>query len=211
MTGSGGRDPHPAAPRRRAPAGPGGLTLTLAVALLAALAAACGTSTSPTPTATRQPSPATSAGTSPDGSGGSGPRATPWVGNAVLGIEALGVADGEIRKGINEFNAGVQGSDPELMLNAATQLSGIDVLLANVERIEIFPPMRPFADAYRAAITAMDAAATELKAALEAGDADATTSASRDLVAAFTAYADLQAQLAGYVYQIPEQKRLLTQ
>jgi hypothetical protein len=192
---------HPGRPRpaRRRP-----VRLALAAIVVAVLgvAAACGTTG---PTATPRPSP-TPAGS---GTGGGGPLATPWLGNAVIGIEAMGVADGEIRKGINDFNAGIQNNDPELMHRAATGLAGVDVLLENVDRIEPYAPMAPFAAAYREAITDMSAAAKALAAALEAGDGAATTAASRDLVASFTAYAEVQADLAGWVVQVPEQKRIL--
>jgi hypothetical protein len=127
----------------------------------------------------------------------------------VLGIEAMGLADAEIRKGINDFNAGVQAGDPALMLEAAKGLSGVDVLLANADRIEPFEPMRPFAAAYREAITLMSSAAKELRAALEAGDGPATTAASRKLVESFMMYAEIQGQLANWVVQVPEQKRML--
>jgi hypothetical protein len=127
----------------------------------------------------------------------------------VLGIEAMGLADAEIRKGINDFNAGVQAGDPALMLEAAKGLSGVDVLLANADRIEPFEPMRQFAAAYREAITLMSSAAKELRAALEAGDGPATTAASRKLVESFTMYAEIQGQLANWVVQVPEQKRML--
>lgn len=127
----------------------------------------------------------------------------------MLGIEAMGLADAEIRKGINDFNAGVQGGDPGLMLEAAKGLSGVDVLLENVDRIESFEPMGAFAASYREAITLMASAAKELQAALEAGDGPGTTAASRKLVESFTKYAEIQGQLADFVVQVPEQKRLL--
>jgi hypothetical protein len=204
MTGVLGRPGRPQRARRRSRSGPRLGLLGLAVALggVLGILAACGTaapSTTPRPSAT----PAV------DDSGGGGPLATPWLGNAVLGIEAMGVADGEIRKGINDFNAGVQNNDPALLLRAASGLAGVDVLLENVDRIEPYPPMAPFAAAYREAITAMSDAAKRLEAALEAGDGAATTAASRDLVASFTKYAGVQGELAEWVVQIPEQKRIL--
>jgi hypothetical protein len=166
--------------------------------ILAVVAAACG---SATPSAS--PSPVSSP-VSPDG-----PRPTPWTGNAVLGIEAMGLADGEIRKGMNDFNAGIQAGDPARMLEAATGLSGVDVLLGNADRVEPFEPMSAFAGAYREAITLMSSAAKELRAAIEAGDGNATTSASQKLIESFTKYAAIQSQLADWVVQIPEQKKML--
>lgn len=121
----------------------------------------------------------------------------------------MGVADGEIRKGINDFNTGVETGDPGLMLEAAKGLSGVDVLLQNADRVEPFEPMREFAVAYREAITLMSSAAKDLRAAIEAGDGDATTAASRRLIESFTKYAAIQSQLADWVVQIPEQKRML--
>lgn len=168
--------------------------------ILAFVAAACGSTA---------PSASPSALSSPQASGDDGPQPTPWTGNAVLGIEAMGVADGEIQKGISDFNAGVQAGDPALMLEAAKGLSGVDVLLENVDRIEPFEPMRAFAAAYREAITLMASAARELRTALEAGDGPATTAASRKLVESFTKYAEIQGQLANWVVQVPEQKRIL--
>ena len=88
-------------------------------------------------------------------------------------------------------------------------VAGVDVLLVNADRIEPFEPMRAFAAAYREAITLMSSAAKELRAALEAGDGAATTAASRRLIDSFTKYAAIQSQLADWVVQIPEQKRML--
>ena len=55
----------------------------------------------------------------------------------------------------------------------------------------------------------MSSAAKELRAALEAGDGAATTTASRKLVESFTKYAEIQSELADWVVQVPEQKRML--
>ncbi|HVL54776.1 MAG TPA: hypothetical protein VM344_11020 [Vitreimonas sp.] len=179
------------------------VVLGVLVALLtAAPAAACGAPATPSPVSPP-------AATDGPRSQAPAPRSTPWAGNAVLGIERLGAADAEIRKGINDFTAGVQTSDPDLMLRAATGLAGVDVLLEDADRVAIYEPMRPFAEAYRAAIEAMSGAARDLEAALEAGDTAAVPTASRELIASFTAYSEVQAELAGYVNQIPEQKRLL--
>jgi hypothetical protein len=123
----------------------------------------------------------------------------------------MGLADGEIRQGMSDFNAGVQGNDPALMLRAARGLATVDVMLANADRIEAYPPMRDLAGRYRTAITAMSTAAKALQTALETGDGPAVTSSSRDLVASFTLYAGVQAELANFVAQMPEQKRLLLQ
>ncbi len=177
-----------------------------ALAIVVLLAGGCGVTT---------PSPLPSASTGPTGSahgsGGPDPRSTPWLGNADNAIEAMGLADGEIRQAMSDFNAGVQGNDPAQMLQAANGLATVDVMLPNADRIEAYPPMRDLAGRYRTAITQMSTAAKALRTALEAGDGPGVTSSSRDLVESFTLYADLQAELADFVVQLPEQKRLLLQ
>jgi hypothetical protein len=174
----------------------------------AVIAVACGTSNSPQPTPLAS-APGSAPASGPTGSGGGGPLATPWTGNAALGIEAMGVADGEIRKGMNDFSAGVQAEDPELMLRAARGLSEVDVLAHNADRVEPYPPMSAFAREYRSVVTDMAAAARELRTAIESGDGAATGTASSKLVETFTRYAGVQAQLADWVVQVPEQKRIL--
>jgi hypothetical protein len=187
--------------------------LTLAIA---AIVAACG-SISPSGSqaasgvaagsarASVVPAPSASAG-------GSGrPRATAWPGNAVLGIEALGVADGQITAAIADFGRGIQAEDLVLMRHVADQLAGVDVLLPNMDKIDIFEPMRPFAARYGAAIRAISAAATALRSAIDAGDAARITTATQDLVAGFELYTSVQPELATWIQQSIEQRRLLTQ
>jgi hypothetical protein len=173
------------------------------------IAAACGT-TGPTGTPRSSGTPAVTGEPSGSGGfGGSGALPTPWLGNAVIGLEPLGVADGEIRQAMNDFNAGVQAGNVEQMRDATAGLAEVDVLLPNVDRIEPYPPMAEFAADYREAITRMAAAADDVRTAIEAGDGPGTTAASRELVESFTLYAAVQPQLAGWVVQIPEQKRIL--
>jgi hypothetical protein len=179
--------------------------VVLAVAAIAVLAAGCGVSTpSPPPGASVAPS-------VPGGSGDGLPRPTPWLGNAVNAIEAMGLADGQIQMGMNDFNTGVQNGDPAQMLKAARGLSGVDVMLANADKVEPYPPMAEFARRYRAAIEKMSTSATALQGALETADGPGVTAASAELVESFTLYAQVQPELAGFVAQMPDQKRLLSQ
>jgi hypothetical protein len=178
----------------------------LGAALLAALVAvACGSTQGPTGT------PAGSGvSVAPSGSGGpSGPRGTPWPGNAVLGIEALGAADGQILAAINDFNRGVANEDLTLMRRAADGLAGLDVLLPNLDKITIFEPMKPFADRYGAAIRAISGSAKALRTAIDASDAAGITASSQQLVAGFAQYTAVQPELATWVEQSIEQRRLL--
>jgi hypothetical protein len=199
----------PPARRRRA---------SRAVALVAGLvvvASGCGTAV---PSGTAAPDGTPPSSTAPpsaapvgsdSGSGRPGPRTTPWPGNAVIGVEALGVSDGEIRQAINDFSLGVTNQDLPLMRRAADGLAGIDILVANAERMEIFPPMQPLAAGLRGVLPRIADAAGRLRDAIDAGDAPGIASSSRDLAGALSDYAELQAELAGWVVQVPEQKRIL--
>jgi hypothetical protein len=144
-----------------------------------------------------------------DASGGATPRPTSWPGNAVLAISALGVADNEVRRAINDFNQGVATEDLGLMRRAATGLAEIGVLLPNVERIEVYEPMRSLAGKYRAAISEIAAASRDVKSAIDAGDAEAIGSSSSRLARGLALYAELQPELASWVEQSIEQQRLL--
>jgi hypothetical protein len=188
----------------RLPFGP-----ALVTALFAALAViACGTTQRPTAAPSGTAASGAPSG-SPAGSGPVGPRGTPWPGNAVLGIEALGAADGQILVAINDFNKAIADEDLVLMRRAADGLAGLDVLLPNLDKITIFEPMRPFADRYGAAIRAISAAAGALRTAIDAGDAGGITRSGQDLIAGFRLYSDVQPELATWVEQSIEQKRLL--
>ena len=200
MTVSPARRRGAGAPRasRRAAAASAALVLVLALA-----AAACGTAA---PRATPSAS-ATAPGAS--GSDRPGPRITPWPGNAVLGIEGLGVADGEIRQAINDFGLGVQTEDLALMRRAADGLAGLGVLLEHADQIDIYDPLKPMAAQYREVVPRIVDAATRLRNAIDAGDAGSIGPASQDLAAALTDYAEIQPQLADWVIQSLEQKRIL--
>jgi hypothetical protein len=178
------------------------------VVLLALVALGCSPSVSPTTTG----SPVAAApSTPPAGSADAGgsPKATAWPGNAVLGINALGVADGQILAAINDLNKGIATEDLALMRKAADGLAGLDVLLPNMAKIDIFEPMRPFAEQYGSAIRAIVAAATSLRTAIDAHDAAAITTSTQALVSSLTLYTNVQPQLAAWVEQSTEQQRLL--
>lgn len=181
----------------------------LAGVLVAIVLAACGS----TPPASTTPSASATASSSSEvsasGSAAPAPTGTPWPGNAVLGIEALGAADGQIGAAINDFNTAVANEDLALMRRAADGLAGLDVLLPNLDKISIFEPMRPFGDRYGAAIRAMSAAAKALRSAIDIGDAAGIGRSGQDLVAAFGQYSAVQPELASWVEQSIEQRRLL--
>jgi hypothetical protein len=181
---------------------------------LVVVASGCGTAvpsgtSAPDGTPSRSTPPSGAPVGSDSGSGRPGPRTTPWPGNAVIGVEALGVSDGEIRQAINDFSLGVTNQDLPLMRRAADGLAGIDVLVANAERMEVFPPMQPLAAGLREVLPRIADAAGRLRDAIDAGDAPAIASSSRDLAGALADYAELQAELAGWVVQVPQQKRIL--
>ena len=202
-------------PRGRGRRGPGIVSAAIGsvvalVALLALVIVGCSPSVSPTASG-GSPVAAVSPSTQPAGSADAGgsPKATPWPGNAVLGINALGVADGQILAAINDLNKGIATEDLALMRKAADGLAGLDVLLPNMAKIDIFEPMKPFAEQYGAAIRAIAAAATSLRSAIDAHDAAAITSSTQALVSSLTLYTNVQPQLAAWVEQSTEQQRLL--
>lgn len=179
--------------------------LVLALVALAVLVAACG---GPGPSGAASPSGVAASPASP-GAGSPRPRPTGWPGPVVLAIEALGVADTEIRKAINDLSTGIQTEDLALIRRAADGLAGIDILTENVERIERYEPMQPMAAQFRTAIPQIDGAAEELRAAIDAGDGAAITAATQRLTEGLTAYVDLQPVLADWVNQSIEMRRLL--
>ena len=179
-------------------------SLAAALVLGAMAIAACGPSVPSIPTL----QPVTPAAT-PAGSGAVSARPTPWPGNSVLGMEALGAADGQIGAAVTDLNRSVADEDLSLMREAADGLAKLDELLPNMERIRLNPAMVPFADKYEPAITSIDEAATRLRDAIDAGDAAAIATATSDLYDALATYTALQAELADWVRQIPDQKRLL--
>lgn len=198
-----GRDRGQPRSRRR---GPASASVAVSVAIVGALVAACG-GTPPSLPALPTSSPAGSVSEPPDGSGG--PRPTAWTGNAALGIEALGLADSQILEALADLGQGIANEDLGVIRTAAEGLAGLDVLLPNVEKIRPFAPMVPFADQYEAAITAIDAAAQDVVDAIDAQDPAAITTTTQALVDALGRYSAVQPQLAAFVEQLPEQRRLL--
>ena len=96
------------------------------------------------------------------------------------------------------------------MREAADGLSHLgDDLLPNMEKLRLNPAMVPFADKYEAAITSIDDTATRLRDAIDAGDAAAIGTATEDLFAGLAAYTALKPELADWIRQLPEQKRML--
>jgi hypothetical protein len=193
--------------RVRGPTGPSSAALLGLAVAFALVAGACGDSSPPTPG--RSQAVGAAASSSPGSSGDPGPQATAWPGNAVLGIEALGSADGQILAAINEFNRGIATEDLALMRRAADGLAGLDVLLPNMAKINIYEPMRPFATRYEAAIRGIVAAAKAVRSAIDAGDAAGITTSSRALITSLGAYTDVQPELASWVDQSIKQRRLL--
>jgi hypothetical protein len=136
---------------------------------------------------------------------------TAWPGNSVLGIEALGVADGQISAATADLSRGIANEDLALMRKAADGLAGTDVLLPNMAKIRLNPAMTSFADRYEAAITAISASGKKLRDAIDAGDAAAIPAATQDLLDGLKLYTAVTPELAAWVEQMPEQKRMLTQ
>lgn len=193
--------------RVRGPRGPSSAALLGLAVAVALVAGGCGDGSRPTSGSSQVG--VADASSSPGLSGDPGPAATAWPGNAVLGIEALGTADGQILAAINDFNRGIATEDLTLMRRAADGLAGLDVLLPNMAKINIYEPMRPFAARYEAAITGMVAAAKAVRSAIDAGDAAAITTSSKALIASLGAYTDVQPELASWVDQSIKQRRLL--
>ena len=177
-------------------------------ALVVVLVAGCAGMGAPT----GSPS-ARDAGTSGSAPAGSGPAATPrptaWPGNAVLGIEALGVSDGEIREGINDLGRGIEEEDLGLMRRAADGLAGVEVLLPNVERIAVFPPMQGLAAGLRDVVPRIAQASARLRDSIDDGDGEAISDATIELTEALGDYARLQPEIAMWVEQSIDQQRML--
>ena len=172
------------------------------VVLVAVIAAACGTNTPLVPTLAPPSGLSQVTGQ---------PLPTPWVGSAVFGIEALGIADGQIGQATTDLSAAIAKEDLAGMRKAAAGLAGVDVLLPNMAKIRDTPAMRPFADKYEAAIKAISAGGKSLRDAIDKGDAKAIATSTEDLLNGLKLYTALQGQLADWVEQMPEQKRMLTQ
>jgi hypothetical protein len=179
------------------------------VALLIVVAAACGPATPSAPAGSPAGSSIAPASPGTEGSAGSGARPTPWLGNAVLGLEPLGIADGQIGAAMTDMSKGIAEENLSLMREAADGLAGLDVLLSNVALVRQYPPMASFADRYEAAITKVDTEATKLRDAIDAGDGPAITASTQGLLAGMADYTALQPELADWIRQMPEQKKML--
>jgi hypothetical protein len=174
-------------------------TALITLIVVAALVAGCGDRRP----STASPSPST------ESPGFSGPAPTAWPGNAVLGIEALGAADGPILAAINDLGRGVQTEDLALIGRAADGLAGLGVLLPNMEKINVYEPMRSFSDRYGAAVRGIVSAATAVRSAIDAGDSDAITGSAAALITSLNNYTAVQPELAAWVEQSIAQRRLL--
>jgi hypothetical protein len=196
----------------RARRGPGILSAAV-LFITVVVAIGCG---QPTPSAAPsggspvESGPDGSPGGSPGTAAGESPQPTAWPGNAVLGINALGVADGQIRQAIDDFNKGIATQDLALMRRAADGLAGVDVLTKNLDMINIFEPMKPFAEQYGAAVKAISSAAARVRDAIDARDAAAITTSSEELIRSLSLYTDVQPELSAWVVQSETQQRLLT-
>lgn len=197
--------PRATSPNLRGALPRAGACLLMVAVAVGSLAIACGPSGPVVPTV----APASSAA-SPTGSGGALARTTPWPGNAALGMEALGIADGQIGAATSDLSKGIATEDLKLMRSAAAGLAGVDALLPNMTKIRLEPAMRPFADRYEAAIKAISAGGKRLRDAIDKGDAAAITAGTQDLLKGLTMYTALQGELAAWIVQMPEQKRMLT-
>jgi hypothetical protein len=148
---------------------------------------------------------------SPGGSGTGQALHTPWIGSAVFGIEALAIADGQIGQATTDLSTAIAKEDLAGMRKAADGLAGVDVLLPNMDKLRQTPAMRPFADKYETAIKAISAGGKALRDAIDKGDAKAIATSTEDLLNGLKLYTALQGELAMWVEQMPEQKRMLTQ
>ena len=177
-------------------------------ALAVALIAGCG-GTVPI-TGSAAPSGVAASASTPAGSGPAAtPRPTSWPGNALLGIEALGVSDGEIRKGIVDLGRGIEEEDLALMRRAADGLAGVEVLLPNVDRIAGFPPMQGLAEGLRDSLPRIADSSTRLREAIDDGDGEAISDATIELTEALGDYARLQPEIAMWVEESIDQQRML--
>lgn len=186
---------------------PSSASLVRLIVVIALVVGGCGDGR-PT-TVSASPPPNSGGPSSPDASAEAGPKPTPWPGNAVIGVTALGAADGQILAALNDLGRGIATEDLALIRRAADFLAGLDVLLPNLEKIEIYEPMVPFAERYGAAMRGIIAAAKAVRSAIDAGDATAITTTTGALIESLGAYTDVQPELADWVEQSIAQRRLI--
>jgi hypothetical protein len=186
--------------------------LTAVLILAAIVVVACG---SATPSGSTTPSSGLVGPAVPsaiDGPAGSGPTPQPtaWPGNAVLGIVGLGAGDNEIAKAVADFSEAVAAEDLVRMRGAAGGLENLVTGLGHqVDRIAIYPPMAGLVDQYHVAFGAMLDGSRKLRAAIDAGDADAILSATQRITEGMAAYGEIRGPLSAWVEQATAQQRLL--
>ncbi|HLO36103.1 MAG TPA: hypothetical protein VK194_08470 [Candidatus Deferrimicrobium sp.] len=148
---------------------------------------------------------------SPDqASNGPTPQPTAWPGNAVIGIVGLGAGDNEIARAIADFSEAVAAENLVRMRGAAGGLENLVTDLdKQVDRISIYPPMSGLVDQYRAALGPMLDGARQLRAAIDAGDAQAILSATQRISDGMQAYGEVRGPLSAWVEQATAQQRLL--
>ena len=202
------RATRPTGARRSVDAwGPTGIVA--AAALFVALVAGCGGTAAPTGSPSASGGAPSASGAAASGDVAATPRPTAWPGNTVLAIEALGVSDGEIRKGIVDLSRGIEEEDLALMRRAADGLAGVDVLLPNVERIAVFAPMQGLAGGLRSVLPRISESAARLRQSIDDRDGEAISASTIDLTEALGDYARLQPELAMWVEQSIDQQRML--
>lgn len=194
---------RPAAPARDVP--------VAAVVLLAALlVAACGAVTatsSPSSSAVTPASPAAS----PSGDGSAvGPSPTWWPGGVVEAVLNLGKADAQIQVAGGDLGAAAASEDLAAMRGAADGLAILlERLMPQLDRIRDYPETAPAADAYDAAFPVMLEGATQLRDAIDAGDAPGMAAGSQRLADGLEAYKEARRLIGPLVDQALLMQRLL--
>jgi hypothetical protein len=120
------------------------------------------------------------------------------------------MSDGNIKAATDDLGRGVANEDLALMRQAADGLAGVDSLLPNMVKIRLNPAFGSFADRYEAAIKAISASAKQLRSAIDGGDAAGIGTSTQALLNGLKAYAEVQPELAAWIEQLPQQKRMFT-
>ena len=190
-----------AAPRRDAPAAAVGLLVTL-------LVAACGVTT-----ATPAPSPVVPAspGASPSVDGGAHwPSPAGWPGGVVEALVNQGHADGHNQLAGGDHRVAAANEDIEAMRGAADGLAILlERLIPQIDRIRDYPETAPAAAAYDAAFPVMLEGATQLRDAIDGGDATAMAAGSQRLAEGLEQYAEARRLIGPLVDQALLMQRLL--
>jgi hypothetical protein len=190
-----------AAPRRDAPVA----TLALLAVLLIA---ACVATATPTPSGSAAPA---SPGASPSADGSAiAPSPTWWPGGVVEAVLNLGKADAQIQLAGGDLGAAAANEDLEAMRGAADGLAIlVERLIPQIDRIRDYPETAPAAAAYDAAFPVMLEGATQLRDAIDAGDATGMAAGSQRLAAGLDAYAEARRLIGPLVDQAILMQRLL--